>query len=299
MRVPPFVQGPERADGRTPMVVNPMKGHVRPYYLLPKQPNTTLALAGANAVGELLFEVDLEGHFEWESLVTSPQDAPASLVQVVLNLFDAQKQRFLSNRPVHFQTIAAIVDRAFRLPEPYLFNVGDGIRTMNVLAKKLDSGSFTLNLAMLGRRYYHVESPPHIARKFDEVIGNDERAHVYFMTYKEVAGDGTPPVIAAGGQETFHFRADDDADSDLHKLMVPAGTGDFSFTLREADTNRQLSNGLISRQMGWGDAEFPFYFADTYLLGRSKELIFEVTNESGDDLQIFATIAGRRLITEE
>jgi len=298
MRVPPFVPGPMRPDGSTPMVVNPMKGHVRPYYMLPKPP-TTLALAGAGSVGELLFEVDLEGHFEWESFVTKPQDAPTSLTQVVLNLFDAQKNRFLSNRPVHFQTIAAIVDRGFRLPEPYLFNVGDGLRTMNVGVKKLDAGAFTLNLAMLGRRYYHVEAPPDVARKFDEVLRGNERAHTYFLTYKEVEGDGTPPVIAAGGQRTFHFKADDDADSDLHKMMVPAGTGDFSFVLREADTNRQLSNGLISRQMGFGDGEFPFYFADTYLLGRGKELLFEVTNESGANLQIFATIAGRRLITEE
>jgi len=280
------------------MVVNPMKGHVRPYYLLPKPP-TTLALAGANSVGELMFEVDLEGHFEWESFITTPQDATGSLTQVVLNLFDAQKQRYLSNRPVHFQTIAAIVDRAFRLPEPYLFNVGDGLRTLNVGVKKLDSGAFTLNLAMLGRRYYHVEAPPRVAEKFDQVIGGKERAHTYFLTYKEVQGDGTPPTLAPAASATWHFKADDDADSDLMKLMVPAGTGDFTFVLREADTNRQLSNGRISRQMGWGNAEFPFYFADTYLLGRSKELLFEVTSEDSSSIQIFATIAGRRLITEE
>lgn len=298
MRVPPFLPGPPLPNGRVPMVKNRMKGHVRPYYLLPKPP-TTIAFAGAGDTGELLFQVDLEGHFEWESFVTQPQDDPAQTAQVVLDLFDAQKQRKLSNRPVHFQTIAAIVDHAFRLPEPYLFNVGDGLRSMNVYAKKLNAGAFTLHLAMLGRRYYHVEAPPDVAQKFDDVLSTKERAHTYFMTYNEVAGDGTPPVIAPGGQETFHFRADDDADTDLHKLMVPAQTGDFSFTLREADTNRQLMNGRIARQMGWGDAEFPFYFADTHLLGRSKELIFEVQNDDPDNaLTLFATIGARKLFAD-
>lgn len=296
MRIPPFVQGPPRADGGIPMSVYPLKQHVRPYWMLPNP--TTVALSGVGAHGQTQFLIDLEGHFEWERFVTRPQDAPGSLTQVVVSLFDPQKNRKLMNRPVHWQTLAAVVDRAFWLPEPYLFNVGDGYRSLSVDLKKLDAGDIVIELAMLGRRYYQAEAPPEIAKQMYRMLGDEERAHVYWMTYNEVAGDGTPPTIAIGDTEEFVFRADDNADTDLHKLMVPAGTGDFAFTLRERDTNRQIMNGQINRDNAWGDGEFPYIFPDTYLLERTKELIFTVENLSGAEMKLFATIAGRRLITE-
>lgn len=295
MRYPPFVPGPRLPDGRVPMVAGPMKQHIRSYTLLPRP--TVLSLVGLGAPDEMEFRIDLEGHFEWKRLITSPQDAPGTLVQVVLDLFDPQKQRKLSNRPVHFQTVAAVVDLGYRLPEPYLFNVGDGLRTFNVTARKLDAGNFDLHLAMKGIRYYHTDSPPEVAIAMNEIMKGNERAHTYWMTYKEVDGDGTPPTILAGANPTFTFKADDDADCELHYLSVPAGTPDFTFTLREKDTNRLLMNERIHRQMGWGDGEFPFLFADGYLLERSKELLFDVQNDGQDPIQVFATIGGRRLVT--
>ncbi len=297
MDLKPFVPGPPLRDGRIPMGLRPMKRHVRAYLLNHKP--VTVTLPGINTSDEVEFQVDLEGHFEWTRLVGNFFDYPGTFSEVVAELLDPQKNRRLQNRPVHIATVAAIIERAFRLPEPYFFNVGDGRRSMNLTLRKLDAGSSgELAFAMYGRRYYHSEATPDVAMAMREAFGGKERAHAYFLTYKEVAGDGLPPTIAAGGTATYTFEADSDAESDLMKLMVPSGQGAFSFVLRERDTNRQLSNGAVHSQNGFGNAEFPFHFADTYLLGRSKALLFEVTNLSGADLRLYATIAGRRLITE-
>ena len=74
-----------------------------------------------------------------------------------------------------------------------------------------------------------------------------------------------------------------------------ASTGVFSFTLRERDTNRLLMPNAVHSQNGWGNAEFPFFHADTYLLERQKQVIMDVTDLSGNSNFIYPVMAARRL----
>jgi len=101
------------------------------------------------------------------------------------------------------------------------------------------------------------------------------------------------PVVA-NGTATFTFESDASADTEVQKLMV-SSTGAFSFTLRERATNRLLMPNTVHSQNGWGNAEFPFYWADTYLLERQKQILMDVTDLSGSQNFIYPVMAARRL----
>ena len=106
-----FVRVPKRdqvgnivygADGRPieGLGINPIKPHVRSYWLAdPNQTTIVLAASGganqAGAVGELNFLIDFQGHFDWCSIVG------VSTGDFVLEFFDPGSQRRLQNRPIH------------------------------------------------------------------------------------------------------------------------------------------------------------------------------------------------------
>lgn len=297
MPLAPFTSVPKTdAQGRVifgpdgkPVVgveINPPKEHVRGFWLVSDP--VVLSLA-AGAQGELRYLIDQQGHFDWAYLL-GVSDGP-----YVMSFFDSGTNRRLSNQPVHSVTIVGSGRRPFRLPEPYFFNVGDSQREMQITVQNSIFGAPNdIRLVMYGRRFYHKEAPPKVAQEIAKKFGGGWRTYTYFLVPNETKGDGTVDAVPAGGTFTFTFESESGVDTDLHKLMV-SSTGAFTFTLRERSTNRTLSNGVVHSTNGWGNAEFPFYFADSYLLERKKQLLFEVTDISGAPNTIFATIAGRRL----
>ncbi len=273
--------------------VNPIKPHVRGYWLAdPNKSSIVLAAsAGANqagAVGELNFLIDFQGHFDWASIVGVSTGA------FVLEFFDPGSQRRLQNRPVHSTCIVGVGQRQFRLPEPYFFNVGDAQRQLKCYLRDLSGSENTVRLNLIGRRIYHKEAPPDVALDLARMFGFGSRTYSYFLVPNETKSDGTIASIASGGTGSVTFESDASADTEVQKLMV-ASTGAFSFTLRERATNRLLMPNTVHSQNGWGNAEFPFYWADTYLLERQKQVIMDITNLSGETNFIYPVMACRRL----
>jgi len=298
MPLAPFVSVPKRnpdgsiargPDGK-PVIgiaVNPVKQFVKGFWLTSDPVSVTLAPGGS---ADLEFLVDSQGHFDWAYILGS------STAAYTLEFFDAGTQRLLQNRPVHSVTVVGSGVRPFRLPEPYFLNVGDSQRVIKVTVRNNLPGAQTntIELVLYGRRFYHKEAPPDVAREIAEKFGGGWRTYAYFLVPQDTHGDGLVDPVPAGGFASQTFNMDANADTDLQKLMV-VSTGAFQFRLRERATNRTLSNGTVLGTNGWGNAEFPFYFADTYLLERDKQLLFEITDLSGADNFIFATIGGRRL----
>ena len=275
------------------LAVNPIKPHVRSYWLSdPNRASITLAAsAGANQAGapqDLNFLVDSQGHFDWSSIVGVSTGA------FLLEFFDPGTNRLLQNAPIHSSTIVGVAARQFRLPESYFLNVGDSQRQLKCTLRDLSGNSNTVRLNLPGRRIYHKEAPPDVALDLQRIFGQGSRTYAYFLLPKETRNNGVVTPISASGTGSFTFESDASADTELQKLMV-ASTGAFSFTLRERDTNRLLMPQAIHSQNGWGNAEFPYYFADTYLLERQKQLIMDVTDLSGSENYLYLTIAGRRL----
>jgi len=298
MPLAPFIQVPSRGkdgsvilgpDGRPVMgvAVNPVKLFVRGYWLIdPQNPAVTL-LAGAQT--ELRYLIDSQGHFDWATLIGN------STGPYTLEFFDAGTNRRLQNRPVHSTTVVGSGMRPFRLPEPYFFNVGDSQRELVcTIRNNIFGQTNTIRLVPYGRRFYHKEAPPDVAREISRRFSEGQRTYSYFLTPRETNSDGTVTAVAGNGTATFTFDMDANADTDLQKFMA-VSTGAFTYQLRERATNRTLSNGVIRNTEGWGNAEFPFLVSDTYLLERDKQLLCEVTDISGNSNSIFLTIAGRRL----
>jgi hypothetical protein len=273
--------------------INPIKPHVRGYWLAdPDQPSIVLpASGGANVAGaqkELNFLIDFQGHFDWNSIVGVSTGA------FMVEFFDPGTSRRLQNRPVHSSTIVGVAARQFRLPEPYFFNIGDAQRQLKCYLRDLSGSQNTVRLNLVGRRIYHKEAPPDVALDLDRIFGYGSRTYSYFLVPNETKNDGTVTPVSASGTASFTFESDASADTEVQKLMV-ASTGAFSFTLRERATNRQLMPNSVHSQNGWGNAEFPFYFADSYLLERQKQIIMDVTDLSGSQNYIYPVMASRRL----
>lgn len=282
-------------DGRPVegLAINPIKPHVRGYWLAdPNNASIVLAAsAGANQAGaesELNFLIDYQGHFDWASIVG------VSTGPFVLSFFDPGSQRRLQNRPIHSTCIVGVGQRQFRLPEPYFFNIGDAQRQLKCYLRDLSGAQNTVRLNLVGRRIYHKEAPPDVALDLERMFGYGSRTYSYFLVPNETANDGTVTAVVGSGTASFTFESDASADTEVQKLMV-SSTGAFSFTLRERATNRLLMPNTVHSQNGWGNAEFPFYWADTYLLERQKQVIMDVTDLSGNTNFIYPVMAARRL----
>lgn len=282
-------------DGRPieGVAVNPIKPHVRSYWLAdPNQASVVLpASAGANQVGasrELNFLVSSQGHFDWASIVGVSTGA------FLLEFFDPSTQRLLQNRPVHSVCIVGVAARQFRLPEPYFVNVGESQRVIKCTLRDLSGAENTVRLNLVGRRIYHKEAPPDVALDLQKIFGQGSRTYPYFLLPKETGINGAVTPVSANGTSNFTFESDASADTEIQKLMV-SSTGAFTFTLRERDTDRLIMPNAVHSNNGWGNAEFPYYYSDTFLIERQKQLILSVTDISGAENYVYPVMAGRRL----
>ncbi len=300
MPLAPYVSVPQRdekgrivlgPDGKPiiGLATNPVKSFVRGYWLVSAPLTTALAAQGAAGDNvELNYLIDQQGHFDW-AYILGVSDGVYSL-----NFFDGGTNRRLQNSPVASSLIVGNAFRPFRLPEPYFFNVGDSQRTLQIRVQNLTGTTNNVRLILYGRRFYHKEAPPEVALEIAKKFDKGWRTYSYFLVPLETDSQGDITAVAANGTATFTLESDDDADTSLQKLMADS-TGAFTFQIRERSTNRTLGNGEIHNQNGFGTAEFPFLFADTYLLERKKQLLINVTDISGSPNTIRIAAAGRRL----
>lgn len=299
-----FVRVPKRdpqgnilydAEGRPieGLGINPIKPHVRSYWLAdPNRVSISLPIsAGANIAGrpvDLNFLIDFQGHFDWASIV-GVSDGP-----FLIEFFDPGCQRMLQNRPIHSECIVGNAQRQFLLPEPYFFNIGDAQRQLKCYLRDLSGAENVVRLNLVGRRIYHKEAPPDVQLDLERTFGMGSRTYAYFLLPNETKSDGTVTPVTGNGTRSFTFESDASADTEIQKLMVKA-TGEFTYTLRERATNRLLMPNPVHSNNGWGNNFFPFFFADTYLLERQKQVIMDVVDLSGSTNYIYPVMAGRRL----
>jgi len=279
-----------RPDG-TPNIgiaVDPRKAYTRGYWCVPD--SNPIVVPGGAGTGQAMarFLIDSKGHFDWVYLMGSFPDSP-----VMLDITDQQSNRQLQNKPIHSTCIVGSARRPFRLPRNYFLNVGDSQREVTIRLINLSAQTASVYLYLYGTRFYHHEAPADLAA--DYVRRNDygRKDYSYFMAPWEYGQNGVPTALGANASTTFTFDQDDNADMEIRKFMMTS-TGAFTYELEERDTRRTIMTGRIHSANGWGNAEFPFYPGDTYLLQRKKQLLLKVTDISGSENSIFATLGGIR-----
>ena len=267
-------------------VVNPVKPHVRGYWL--NDPLKAQIALSAGGSGQFQFLIDSQGHFDWAYII-GESTGPYSL-----KFYDPGTNHDLQNKPVNSSLIVGSGQRPFRLPEPYFFNVGDSQRQLVCDINDLSGSGNTVVLTLYGRRFYHKESPPEVAEDIRQKFGMNQRTYSYFLVPKETLSDGSVIPVPGNGSTSFTLESDASADTEIQKFLA-VSTGTFTARIRERDTDRYLSNDILNSNEMFGDAEFPFLPADTYLLERQKQLLVEVTDTSGSPNSIYICAAGRRL----
>ena len=273
----------EKETGR--VYVNPMKRHVRSFWVT-TQPAEAVTLAAGAVSTPQLWSIDTQGHFELVELM-SVSDGP-----FLVNMFDPATQKNWMNRPVHSSTILGDAARTYILPESYFFNVEDAPRALVLTYTNLSPLANTIRVVGHGRRIYQRESPPDIQMAFRNYYRRKERTSVYFFTTDAAA------VIPAGSVATLNFpaRNTDEADLEIFKLTA-AFDFPFEFRIRETSTNKTLSDGFVRVEDGFGTAFFPKILPESWLIERNFQVIVEARNLAAAPLDnnIFLTFTGRRI----
>lgn len=285
--------------------INPTKRHVRPFWLLPKAAaEQNLALAAAGTPGDkatmVPFEVDTQGHMELAYTMFTA-DSPEFLVEI---MDGGNVVKGLQNQEIHARTIAGNARRPLIWPETYLLNVQNAPRTMFMNFRNLSPLANNVRWCFHGRRWYHKEAPANVQQAIEKRFGRMEKTYTYFLTLSRESmsapeNANLPALTLAPGQllqegQAPFFWATDEADTEIHKLCA-VSTGPFEFQLRERQSGRTLSNGFVQVTNGWGDGEFPFVWAETFLIERNYQVLFEVRDLSGEDNIIYPTMIGRRM----
>jgi hypothetical protein len=272
------------------VIINPAKPFVRAYWI-PGSPNdgTAVVTLAANGSADLDFVIDDQGHFDWKYLVGA-SDGP-----YVLSFFDVGKNRLLQNRPVHSDLIVGNGQRPFQLPESYFFNVGDSQRNLRCRIVDISGNTNIIRVSLHGRRFYHKDADPDVAMAMRKYFQSGEKPYSYFLVPLESdPTTGLPPALPANGTLTLSLQSDAGADTELVKWMATS-TGDFSVNIFDRSKNKFLMNDFIPNADIFGNAEFPFIPADSFLLERQKYLLFYLKDLSGFTNTVYIAAAGRRL----
>jgi hypothetical protein len=272
------------------VVINPAKPFVRAYWIPGAQNDGTVTITlAANGTVDLDFVIDDQGHFDWKYLLGVSDGA------YVLKFFDVGKNRELQNRPVHSSLIVGSAQRPFQLPESYFFNVGDSQRNLRCRIRDISGAQNVVRLSLHGRRFYHKDADPDVAMEMRKFFQSGEKPYSYFLVPLESDPvTGAPPVLPANGTLTLSMQSDAGADTELVKWMS-ISTGAFSVNIFDRSKNKFLMNDFIPNNDIFGNAEFPFILADSFLLERQKYLLFYLKDLSGSANTVYLAAAGRRL----
>jgi hypothetical protein len=271
-------------------IINPVKPFVRGFWMPGMTPlgSQVVTLAG-NGKAELEFLIDFQGHFEWAYIMGVSTGAYS------LKFFDNGRNRELQNRPIHSSLIVGSAQRPFKLPEPYFLNVGDSQRTVKCTITDLTGSTNTVRLVIYGRRWYHKEAEPDIAVAMTQQLGGGDVPYTYFLAPEENdPTTGLGVLVPANGTRKLTFQSDAHSDTELTKWMA-ISTGPFTVLELDNSKNKFLMNDEVHSDNAFGNAEFPFIPADSFLLERQKYLIMTVKDISGAPNRVTAAAAGRRL----
>lgn len=278
------------------IIVNPLKRWVKPFTLSVEPAEITLP---ANGLSEPIpLPIDNKGHYEIIDAFFKSQQREGFTVM----LFDPENRPVLMNREVHVATIASgggvttnsevfgtesSAGRPFRWPETFWMNIEKHGKAIFASFRNLSSEENKIRFTLHGLRWYYMQAPPDVADRMQEIYKLRLRTMPYFFTtdkFVQLAADGSP-----GDEGEFSVRFGDEAWTEVIKQMA-FSTGfdfsgidnDFDVLIKETTSQKSFMAGeppkRISRNLVFGNGEYPFQYWESSLFEPNYRLSFDLKN---------------------
>lgn len=298
--IPTWVKDPETGL----VVVNELKKYVKPFFLTPLAADEGITLAAGETSDFFPMTIDGKGHFEIFDAFYKSQREEGFTVE----LFDpgnlGQERPVLMNREVHVSTIASgggvtlpltgslsvagSAGRPFRWPQSFFMNVVDGPGCIMARFRNLSASSNVIRFALVGRRWYHLQAPYHIANRMEEIFREGARTFPYFFTTDSDA------VLSALGTMNPTVRFGDDAYVEWCKGMA-VSTGGFTVRIVETATGKRLMERPVINTLAFGNGEFPMLNWEETLFEPNYQLTFQLTDLSNAANTVWITLGCRKI----
>ena len=300
----------DRESGK--IYANPLKKWVKPFVLAMEPEELTLTAAGTigSKSEPIPLQIDNKGHFEIIDAFFSSQRAAGFTVL----LQDANNRPILMNREIHVASFASgggvttnagalgtagSAGRPFRWPESFWMNVEEHGTAIFAVFRNLSSQSNKIRFALGGLRWYCLQAPPRVADRMKEIYRARFRTMPYFFTTDEFVS------LSGGASDKFQVRFGDEAWTEITKLMafstafdVSGTANDFDVRISEFTTKKRYMSELISRQLVFGNGEFPMLLWESSLFEPGYRLLFELKNNSQSTNTIWITMGCRKIFPD-
>jgi len=316
-------------DGR--IKVDPAKKDIMPFTLVSEPNEITLpaaiqmcpgVFAGGAVDQPVIFPIDNKGPFEivyaqFHAVFASGPEIGQPTSDFAVVIFDPENRPLLMNREIHATTIAggwgsslgagfgtalsSAGGRPFVWPETFFLDPERGGKALFMGFRSLTTQAIKVRWAFHGVRYWNPNPFEEAVKAKQAMFGDGRMSFPYFYT------TDTDVRLAPGATFNFDIRLTDEADVEIFKLMKRS---DFPFLWRFQEKTGQrfldsagaigvagVPNGIHS-DLGWGDAEFPFFTYETMYYERNFKVMLVLVNSlSGDqDNVIWPTLACRKIM---
>lgn len=254
---------------------NPVLSHVIPYELtFDEQNNDSVQVLAPNTTQTPRMSVDKAG-----PVAITELKGIATSASYMVNLYDSEYQRYISNRSLHAGTVIGTGIFPFKLPIPLILN-----RTQALLVDLTDiSGAQnTIRHSYRGYRYYfNIEDTVFKAQSEANRISRP-----YFYTT-----DTNVSLADNNNIQSFKMTIINEANFMLHRI-TQVSSGAFRIRFRSLATGFSYTNGWVHSANFGGSSQNYSDIKPAMLLSKRSEIMFDFINLSGGINDVFLTFSG-------
>ena len=263
---------------------NDLLFQVRPYYLVPSNasinannPEQIQMNGNAASAAVPMYVVD-EGAFEGSLL--SCQKTSACLVSI----YDNTRQRFLTGRPCHVDTIFGTGALPFILPESIFL---EKRQALQVICTDLSGQDNDIRPVIGGQRIFsdRIRDP-----KVDKYLQGRMLRARYMLPYM-CPLDEEPSLTALQANQEYYFTQDSVGHFEVKKITF-SSTGAFKFKIVD-ETGQEIMRDWVHSTAGIGTAAQPYIFYSSFVIRAGGVVKFIFTDLSNDANTIYMTLTGR------
>lgn len=196
----------------------------------------------------------------------------------LVNIFDTEYSRFLSNRPLHYATLIGTGGQPYEFPSPLIIHP---TQTLLVDVTDLSGAPNTVRMALEGHKYYFDSEE--LLFKRTSVASQISRPY-WYTTETDVQ------LAVGAGITTAFLTVVNEADF-YWNMTTSNQTGPFLVRITNRAVGRMFTNGWIHSNILGGTNIFNQRF-EPMLLQRRTQLMFEFQNLHVAQNDIRLTLAG-------
>ena len=259
---------------------NPILVKTTPYQLVFDESSAdSVVNLVANGTGRRTMTVDKAGVLDIRRLKGTFTDR-----DVLINIWDNEYQRYLSNNPLHVKTVIGDGTFPYEMPIPLLMHP---TQTLRIELQNLTANPNAVRLCFEGQRYY-FDSETFI---FQRSSFANRTSRPYWYT-----NDADVSLAVSTNIVTAFLTIVNEADFYLHRITTDQ-TGPFRVRVTNVSVGRMMTNGWVHSNDFGGDA-FNYMDMEPMLFQRRTQLKFELINLHSAQNDIYITFAGEHYYYE-